>query len=229
MNIYLLGDAPNLASFNKQIDKIGKDDLVICLNKSIYRFKHLKDKLNLIHFFADHRFIEGNELDFTIKTIYPKKFKKVYNLEYISEVTYNPVWRVDLVFKKSLRAGRSVLIPALHYSYLQKPKEIIIYGVSLKDRQHWYSSNCAKGAFPAWMHILKDFFDVLTAFKDQGTQVLSGNTDSLLVDNRLILKIEDKDAAPEHTYFIREWAEFAKEYQANLTARRNQELCVLGH
>jgi len=236
--IYILGDAPNLDAFSTEITRLSKDSLIICLNKSIFRYKNLKENYNLIHFFADHRFVEANELGYNTKVIYPIALKEKCDLNFRTEILYNPVWRIDQEYEGTLRAGRSVLIPALHYAMLQRPAEIIIYGVQLKTRDHWYKcSGNVEAKFPGWMYILKDFYEVLKAFKDSGTRVISGNRDSLLVDYKIIKTREQEklnkgsNGFDEPTYYLREWAEFVEDYQARLEERKMQQQAnvCLGH
>lgn len=171
--IYLLGDAPSLVKFG---GSVGGNDYIIALNRSF--LKHRAD----IHFFACKKFVEEYQDKFnkSLVVIHPKSlgffgFRKEY--------VYNPVWDIDRDNFFRLKAGHSVLIPALHFALLCKPKRIVLHGVELRKFDHWDDENQCFRRFPARTRICREVKELVRAFQ---TPVFSGSKNSLLVESNIL-------------------------------------------
>jgi hypothetical protein len=176
--VCLLGDAPNLEEIRRFKES---ESILIALNRA-----YLRHKSN-IHFFADRRYVlqHYSSFDYSMKAIFPKYFD--YPFKEVQ--TYNPVWTIDQEFVGRLKAGHSVLIPALHYAMLRKPKKIILWGVQLQDHRHWYEDKSQpltkkQEVFPSKDRVFDEVAGLLKAFP--AIKVLSGSKDSFLVSRGLI-------------------------------------------
>jgi len=171
--VCLLGDAPNLVEYNNFKEK---GAIIIALNRAF-----TKQKAD-IHFFADRRYVVGNQetFDYNLSAIYPKCF----NYPFKKSLTYNPVWEIDQVFKGRLKAGHSVLIPALHYVLMRQPKKVILFGVQLNNHDHWYGKQATETIFPCKNRVFSEVKGLVESFKN--IPVFSGSSDSFLVSQGLI-------------------------------------------
>ena len=171
--ICILGDALNLSEI-EQFEDFGT--IKIALNRAFLK------QPSQVHFFADRRYVIDQQatFDYSLKAIFPKCF----NFPFSEVQTYNPVWTIDFSFQGRLKAGHSVLIPALHYALLSEPKQIILWGVQLNNHQHWYSDAKKEVIFPCKNRVFAEVKQLLEAFKK--IKVTSGSRDNFLVTQGLI-------------------------------------------
>lgn len=173
--IHLIGDAPNLGKNPRRRD----NSVVIALNRAFLKFD-----CDYV-FFACRKFVQNYQKDFDLekKAIHPKQFE---TFGFDAEYTYNPVWDIDKnIYNNRLRAGHSVLIPALHLACLLHPQVVILHGIELKYFNHWYDKNTEKRKrFPARSKICRAVKYITEAFKN--TLVLSDSKDSLLVALKIV-------------------------------------------
>jgi hypothetical protein len=98
--------------------------------------------------------------------------------------TYKPVWREDRVYKGNLRAGHSILVPALHFALLSHPEKILLHGVQLRDHKHWTEhKNNNNDRFPSRMIILTQIRLLKEIFK---IKVCCTDAESLPVEMKVL-------------------------------------------
>lgn len=178
--IHILGDAPNILKYNSITPEA--NGLVIGVNRTF-----LRDDLSLdIHMFADRKLLKDVGYNLNLNLIGVQPFKDIPQ-GFKEEFFYNPVWRVDKFqdYKNTLKAGHSVLIPALHLAMLCGPKKIILSGIQLRTNDHWSHSAIDKmSAFPARGKVCHEVQQVLFYFNQ--IEVFSSSADCLLVDYKIV-------------------------------------------
>jgi hypothetical protein len=180
-NIYILGDAPNIDQFRP--GRVPDNSLIIGLNRA-----YLRNNID-IHFFADNRFIKDQQDSFDLELTaihHASKDKegKIREFGFKRELVYGPIWDIDTDFKGRLRAGHCVLVPALHFALFCNPAKIVLFGVSLRDKNHWSHSSITPTRFPSRARILQEVRLLLFNFPE--IEVVSAAQDSLLVDFQII-------------------------------------------
>ncbi len=183
---YILGAAPNIIDELWRWPPRRENGFVFALNSSFRLYPNYD-----IHLLANKEFLGfyGDELTKKGIAISPKNYDAT---GYDEEFWYNPSRQQEdlaLLQKQtnSLLAGKSALIPAMHFCLRCKPKKLYLYGIDLSGGRHWDDGeheNVSFNKFPGGRHILHHVNFLCTLFPD--TKIYCHNERSLLVNKGVV-------------------------------------------
>lgn len=153
----IMGAAPSLNKLDYW-NVVFKNTVVVALNNTFLKWQ------SDILFFADPRFLRRFRVKIPgrLFCVYPECLQRCFHHSAKYSWIYGPSLSIGEDLRR-LRAGYSVLIPALHFAYLLASK-IQIVGWEMKNHSHWNRSRKSK-RFPKAQDVKNQVLEIQAVFQ----------------------------------------------------------------